>query len=305
MFRQYLIVVITKQTSDKKEAELRVIKTSDDPNTDRNIEENLWGQFQYFNSKEEEDYYMVHTEDGYSENYNFMIENYEMPTWLEGINSMSKTAIPRASRMDLRQTAISGILILAYTQEYGEIMLFQNSNKASVIKPGKWIPLTESHETFSSVKPDILTFANKLTAVYFSDQQKLLFDNESNASRFLPLADFTNRVFNFHVNEVFEHEYVNDSDKHAILNISNSVIKRKFIKLNRLKTLDHFCVDYLREKAERGGIEIPVHNGQIYFPSVARSLRSVLYFLTEDILENPLNEQFYEVTGRKKEIELM
>ena len=48
MFRQYLIVVITKQTSDKKEAELRVIKTSDDPNTDRNIEENLWGQFQYF-----------------------------------------------------------------------------------------------------------------------------------------------------------------------------------------------------------------------------------------------------------------
>lgn len=279
-----------------------MIKTSDDAYTDRNIARNLWGQFQDFNSKEEEDYYMVNTEDGYSDNFNFMIENYELPTWLEGINSMSETAIPRANRTDLRQTAISGILVLAEAQGYGEIMLFQNFSKANVIRRGKWIPLTESSETYSLEKPDVLTFANKLTAVYYSGEEKLLFDNDRNASRFLPLEDFSNMVFDFHVNEVFDHSNVNDSNKLAIVNMSNSIIKGKFIKLNRLKTLDTFPVDYLKEKAERGGIEIPVHNGQIYFPPVPSSLRSILYFLTQDILEAPLNQRFYEVTGRKKEI---
>ena len=302
MFRQFFIVAITEQTSNKKEAELRVIKTSDDSYTDTNIASNLRNQFEFFNSKEEEDYYMVNTEDVYSNDFNFMIENYELPTWLEGINSMSETAIPRANKANLRRTAISAILVLADTTDHGEVMLFQNFSRANVIRPGKWIPLTESHETYSLEKPDILTFANKLTAVYFLNQKKLLFDNYRNASKFLPLEDFSNKVFDFHINEVFDHEYVNDANKFAIVNISNSIIKGKFIKLNRLKTLDAFSLDYLKEKAEKGGIEIPVHNGQIYFPPVASSLRRILSFLTQDILENPLNQRFYEVMGRKKEI---
>ena len=297
-----MIVAITEQTTDKREAVLRVIKTSNEPYTDRNIERTLWNQFEDFNSKEEEDYYMVNTEDGGSDNYNFMIENYELPAWLERISSMSKTAIPRANREDLRQTSISGILVLAETQGYGEVMLFQNSSKASVIRPGKWIPLTESNETYSLEGADVLTFANKLTAVYYSGEEKLVFDNDRNTSRFLPLEDFTKQVFDFHVNQVFAHEYVNAANKLDIINISNSIIKGKFIKLNRLKTLDTFPLDYLKERAEKGGIEIPVYNGQIHFPPDVKILRYILYFLTQDILEDPLNQRFYEVAGRKTDI---
>ena len=302
MFHHFFIAAITEQTSDKKESELRVIKTSEEAYTDTKLKRSFWDQFEIFNSKSEEDYYMVNTEEWYSDDFNFMIEDYELPPWLEGINSMSETAIPRGNKVDLRQTATSAILLLANTTVSGEIMLFQNFSKANVIRPGKWIPLTENSETFHSMKPDVLTFANKLTAVYFLEQKKLLFDNYRNASRFLPLEDFSNKVFGFHIDEVFAHEHINDTNKLAIVNISNSIIKGKFIKLNRLKTLDNFPVDYLKDTAEKGGIEIPVHNGQIYFPPVARSLRRILYFLTEDILENPLNQRFYEVAGRKTEI---
>ena len=281
---------------------LQVIQSSNDSYTDTNINRSLSHQFDIFNSKEEEDYYMVNTEDGYSDGFNFMIENYELPTWLEGINSMSETAIPRANKANLRRTSISAILVLANDRDYGEVMLFQNFSRASVISPGAWIPFTESDETYRLEKPDVLAFASKLTVVYYSAQKKLLFDNYRNASRFLPLEEFSDMVFDFHVNEVFDHSNVNDSNKPAIVNMSNSIIKGKFIKLNRLKRLDAFPVDYLKEKAEKGGIEIPVHNGQIYFPPVPTSLRRILYFLTQDILEDPLNERFYEVAGKKKEI---
>ena len=300
MFRRFFIVAITRQ---RQGTGLSVIRTRDDSYTDRNIARNLWTQLESFESKDEEDYFMVNTEDEDSGNFNYMIENYELPTWLDGIDSMSETSIPKVNSARLTQTPISAILVLAYTKDYGEIMLFQNFSKANVIKPGRWIPLTENIDTYHLEKPDVLTFPSKLTAVYFSDQEKLLFDNYNNASRFLPLTEFFDRVSKFHIDEVFSHENVSTADKVAIENNSSSLIKRKFIKLNRLKTLDSFSVDYFREKAEKGGIGIPVDDkGKIHFPHDA-SLRTVLSFLTKDILEGPLDEQFYEVTGRKIEIE--
>ena len=299
MFHRFFIVAIT---GPKQEAGLSVIRTKDDSHTDTNIARNLWNQFESFNSKDEVDYFMVNTEDEDSGNFNYMIENYEFSTSLDRIDSMSEGSIPKVKSTKLITTSISAILVLAYTKDYGEIMLFQNFSKANVIRPGRWIPLTENRDTYRLEKPNVLTFPSKLTAVYFSDQKKLLFDNYNNASKFLLLEEFFDKVSEFHIDRVFNHDNVNTTDKGVIVSNSSSLIKRKFIKLNRLKTLDCFPVDYLRKKAERGGISIPIHNGIIHFPHDARSLRTVLSFLTKDILEDPLDEQFYEVTGRKTEI---
>lgn len=299
MFHRFFIVAITRQ---RQGTGLNVIKTGEDSYTDRNINRNLSDQFEFFNSKHEEDYFMVNTEDEDSGNFNYMIEDYELPEWLDGKNSMSETSIPKVNSARLITTSISAILVLAYTKDYGEIMLFQKFSKANVIRPGRWIPLTENRDTYRLEKPNVLTFPSKLTAVYFSDQKKLLFDNYHNASNFLPLKEFFDRVSEFHIDEVFSHKNVSTANKTGIEKNSSSLIKRKFIKLNRLETLNSFSVDYLREKAQRGGIEIPIHKGKIQFPLDPRSLRRVLYFLTKDILEDPLDEQFYEVTGRKTEI---
>ena len=277
MFRQFIIVAITEPTSDKSGSKLRVVKTSEEEHTDNILKSSFREQFDSFNSKDEEDYYIANTGEAYSDDFNFMIEDYELPTWLERINSMSETAIERGKPVDLRHTATSGIIFLVNDTNYGEIMLFQNRSKANVIRPGGWIPLTEDRETYYLSKPDVLTFANKLTAVYFSEQKKLLFDNYSNASRFLPLEDFSNKIFHFHVDEVFAHKCVNDTNRHEIIKNSNSIIKRKFIKLNRMNTLYDFALDFLTEKAKKGGIEIPVHNGQIYFPPDVKYLD--IYFL--------------------------
>ena len=71
MFRQFIIVAITEQTSDKSESKLRVVKTSEEEHTDNILKNSFREQFDSFNSKDEEDYYIANTEEGYSDDFNF------------------------------------------------------------------------------------------------------------------------------------------------------------------------------------------------------------------------------------------
>ena len=236
---------------------------------------------------------------------------WRLPSWLEGRNSENTMNTDQFDITERGVRSIKGVVAFARNDEGDELMLFQNFNQGHIIQQGEggWMKLfsTEDRRTYGSPEDSLVRFGNKLTAVYSSEDEKLLFDNLRNAKTFLPsLKEIYDDTSNEIIENILNHDLVECENREMILENTTQAIHKQFALLKELGHLDMFSAEYIQEQATEANnaqptednIEIQVQNDKIVFPTDNDSIKAVLEFLCDGLVQGLLSGNRYKTTSK-------
>ena len=198
--------------------------------------------------------------------------------------------------------SITGIVACVMDQNNNQIMLFQRFMKSQVFKPGTYYSTGFTREdAFVGETDDMLTFRNKLTAVYYIENKTLLVDSIYNAKAFLPsLSKYYNEASDDMIRDTLSHRLIECEDREKVVDVANQTIRRQFAMIEESGILDRFSAIYIQEKAAEGNVEIWVQNDKIVFPTDNKSIKAVLVCLCDGLVRSLLTDEVYETNSKKK-----
>lgn len=227
----------------------------------------------------------------------FRLQAFELPDWLDGENSLSVANLDAITRDDAMLDATKGIA--AFAQHDGaEIILFQNFSRSHVIQPGRFLFL--QNDTYESTQRPGLTLDHKLSAVYMSATQALLFDNFRTVNTFLPLADFYEEASEQQIREVLDHDLLEPEDEDALAVNANQWFRKRFAMLKDSDVLDNYTAEQIRGHSMGYEVNVDVADGKIIFPADKREAKRLLQFLNEEIFRGAITETLYETNSKRE-----
>ena len=199
--------------------------------------------------------------------------------------------------------SIAGIVAYVMDENNKQIMLFQRFIKSQVIKQERlWAPTRARarEPAFEGVK-EVLTFGNKLTAVYCIENKTLLVDSIRNAKAFMPsLSNHYDEASDDMIRKTLHHRLIECQDIENIVDIVTPTIRRQFAIIEESGILNQFSAMYIREKAAEGNVKICVHNDKIVFPTADKSIKAVLVCLCDGLVRSILTGALFETNSKKK-----
>ena len=193
---------------------------------------------------------------------------------------------------------IAGVVSFARDENNEEILLFQNFTPSQVIR---YYGLTFTQDgRYGELERPVLTLAKKLSAVYFPQEEKLLFNSFRNVNTFLPLSDSYYEASEEDILEVLSHKLFECADKKVLVNNSTQWIRKRFAMLKDSKTLDDYSVPQIETRAKKYNVEIHVENNKIVFPTDNVKAKRLLQLLNEEIFQGALTDDLYETNSKKE-----
>jgi hypothetical protein len=228
----------------------------------------------------------------------FRLNKYELPEWLRNESSLTIQNLDAVSANDNFINSIKSVVAFARNQQGQEVILFQKFSRSHVIKPGSFLLL--ENDTYETVQRPGLTLDDKLTALYFPAERKLLFHNFRTTNSFLPLADFYEEASEQEIREVLKHERLASEDPEALAVGANQWFRKRFALLKDSKILDKYTAKQIKAHSKGYDVEIQLKGNKLVFPANKVAGKRLLQFLNEELFRGPITETLYETNSKRE-----
>lgn len=233
------------------------------------------------------------------------LPGYKLPDCFAKINSRTaRVRLPDISKNETVLDAVKGIVAFA-RNDGKEVILFQNSNRSRVIKPGLFLLLKGN--TYASPENPGLTLDDKLSAVYRHDDGVLLFNNFRTVNTFLPISDYYAEASEQDIRDVLNHEWFAPRNPDALAKGASQWFRSRFAMLPKklIEIKDRYpenTVDKIKECSVSGDydINIEISNGKIVFPADKKAAKKLLQFLNEELFRGAITNELYETNSKRK-----
>ena len=191
-----------------------------------------------------------------------------------------------------------GIVAFARDNSNEDILLFQNFTSSQIIRSHRLLFIQEGR--YDELRRPAITLANKLSAVYFPQEKKLLFRSFRNVNTFLPLSDIYYEASEEDIMDILSHTLFECSDKNTLVNNSTQWMRKRFAMLKDSRVLDDYSVTRIERRARRYNVKIQVVNDKIIFPTDNAKAKRLLQLLNEEIFQGALTDEIYETNSKRK-----
>ncbi|EDM28288.1 hypothetical protein LNTAR_10246 [Lentisphaera araneosa HTCC2155] len=230
----------------------------------------------------------------------FVINDFELLEHLNISREHTRNLTSIASCAD-QLNSVKAIIAFAQDEEGNELMLFQKFMKSHIIQPGRSLFLAS--DTYTSSNKPGLTLGNKLDAVVFKDELKLLFQNFRTTNVFLPLGDFYREVTETQIIEILQHDNISIDRPEALAHKASQWFKTRFSMLKDSGVLDSYTPSQIRGDASGYEVEIEIDTSagheQIIFPTDKTKAKKLLQFLNEEIYKGAITQKLYETNSKR------
>lgn len=274
----------------------RILRVPLHNNLQQSLSENWHKQYQTFLDDIQE----VDFNAGYSpeENEKFCLRNFHLPFWLSKENIQTVRSLDSISNDDAAFDSIKGLVAYVHNQMGTELILFQNFNRSYVIRPGYFIFLEAG--TYQTADHPGLTLENKLSAIFFPDEEKLLFHNFRNVNTFLPLSDYYQEASEDQIRDILNHDRLDPEDIDSLATDSNQWFRKRFAMLKDSGILDRHSTHQIVKRARKYNLEINLNRDRIIFPAKRGEAKRLLQFLNEEIFRGAITRTIYETNSKKE-----
>lgn len=291
MFRDFQLAAIVG-----KGANVRLLRVPMHQALQETLAESWWVQYEAFLRDTQE----IDFDAGYhaEEHERFRLEGYELPGYLAEQDRASIAELDAITNDDQSLDITRGLLAFVRSDEGEELLLFQNFSRSHVIRPGRFLFL--QNHTYETTQRPGLTLADKLSAVFLPDEQKLLFHNFRTVNSFLPLAEFYSEASEQQIREVLEHDIFEPEDAGALAVDAPQWFRKRFAMLRDSGVLDTYSADQIRERSAGYEVTVTVQNGSIFFPAERPEAKKLLQFLNEELFRGAITETLYETNSKRE-----
>ena len=227
----------------------------------------------------------------------FCLEDYDLPTWLEGQDSESVRHLDRIEDGAEGMDRIRGLVGFGYDEDSRELMLFQNSTRSQVVQPGYYLFL--EGRTYRSPRRSALRLGNRLSAAYLGDRGSLIFENFRTVNTFLPLEAEFEEASDEQILGVLAHERLAPEDSDGVVSFANQWFRKRFSMLDRSGVLDNYTSAEIAEYAELHGVAVELDGERIVFPADKRKARRLLQYLNEERFVGAITDMLYETNSKR------
>lgn len=227
----------------------------------------------------------------------FCLEGYELPTWLEGLDSESVRNLDSLEDDAERMTRICGLVGFGFARGGRELMLFQNSTRGRVVRPGYYLLLERG--TYRSSRGSALCLDNRLSAVYLRHRMSLIFENFRNVNTFLPLEAAFEEASDEQILDVLSHERLAPEDPDQVVSFANQWFRKRFSMLENSGVLDNYTPAEIAEDAEEYGVTVELDDGRIVFPADKHQAKKLLQYLNEERFVGAITDTLYETNSKR------
>jgi hypothetical protein len=177
---------------------------------------------------------------------------------------------------------------------------FQAFDRRRILNTAKWTFL-QSGEVFSRLDKPGLTIGDTIAAIY--ENGTLLFRSFAVTSRFLNLNAVLNEASNEQITEALSHPVFAVDDLQGVLANVDTVMRKQFAAISKLKVLDEVKPDEVKTVAAEFEIEISVSTKgkqqRIDFPKDKKSQKELLKFLTEGLYKGVITGIAYQSNSHR------
>lgn len=247
----------------------------------------------------------------------FVIKPYELPEFMSVINSgivntNNISNIPRNHGVDRKKVVcVFGVAIDDITGF--EIILFQNMSAKKFIAPWRCLSEVVLHPIQEMSRSELYTEAtknkgylaldDKLTAIYNSNTQELLFNNYSYTNKTLPIPDYRiNKILNKEIKKLLKHRIFICENINLIATNSNIEVRMCFAKLRDDNILDEIILELLIEDAKNNNVDMNIEGNQIVVPTNDEELMDLIMLINGDLTERKFTKQTerFRITSKKR-----
>lgn len=236
----------------------------------------------------------------------FSISPYTLDKSLANINSSnaSRNTKPFDIRIlsnSILSRSVKGIVAFMRDSKNNnnELMLFQNFSQRQIIRPGRKKWLSFEGDGYEVIKRRFLGLDDKLTAVYSSKDEKLLFNTYPSASKVLDLSKYYYVASNGDIRDLLEHPLFECENMRRIIKNSKYFHRRRFAMLKDSDILKKISAGDVERISDRYGLGIQVRDDKIVFPEDSHIARTLLQLLNDEIYQGELSNILYQATGKR------
>ena len=249
----------------------------------------------FISEKEEIDFIIGYT---LEDDECFRLCSYKPGNWITDRNSENVRNVDELYLDQISPDRIKGIAAFARDEQNDELKLFQNFTRSQVIQPDRFI--FRERDSYKGREDPGLRLDNKLSAVYFPQEEKLLFRSYRNVNTFLPVSDFYYEASEEDIMDILNDPLFECSDKNMLVNNSTQWMRKRFAMLKDSGVLNDYSVPRIETRARRYNVEIQVVNDKIIFPTDNAKAKRLLQLLNEEIFQGALTDDIYETNSKKK-----
>lgn len=235
----------------------------------------------------------------------FEIKNYTLPSYIENINASTITTEHSINREDIRAGVIRGIMGLTADDENNKLILFQKFQSSTQLLNSYSISFDTSEQSFKKVEDRVISFRNKLTAVYQKQDNinSLLFTSFRDTNSLLGLKENIQKASKDEIREILSlnpfapeniDEIVSDISYYNAVRfalIKKSGILDKVTPIKVKQAVEQINANQSEEK--RVKIRLTEDENKIIFPVNKTEYRNILKVLNEEIFTGLLTGTAY------------
>ena len=234
----------------------------------------------------------------------FRICSFPLPPWLVDRDSENIMNTEQVHINENLVHSMKGVVGFARNDEDNELMLFQHFDRAQIIRPGGWIMMMRGQErhTYTSIEDSAFRLNNKLTAVYSSKDEKLLFYSLYNAQKFIPsLKTFSYNLSDEVIDNLLSHNSFEceDDDKAKVTMIKDRTIRKEFSILNKSGNLNRISVENVQRVSNKYKLGIQCRDDKIVFPTENKQVKTLLLLLNEKIYRGELTGADFQASSKR------
>ncbi|CAH7300721.1 conserved hypothetical protein [Vibrio chagasii] len=193
-------------------------------------------------------------------------------------------------------------LFTGYTLDSGEVkVLLQNFDRRRIISTNG-LSIFHSSSVYKKIEGIGLTVDSKLTAIL--EDGKLRFFSFFTARQIFDLSEYYKEATNDDINVFSSSDAVRVTNKHGLIEISDSWVRRKISLIQQSDILGTVPIHVMKAVASEFNIPFPTvnigGNEVIDIPLDKPALKVLLRFLDEDYYKSPLSNTNF-VTNSKRE----
>lgn len=230
------------------------------------------------------------------DHHRFKVDEFTLPDWLESVHSRNINELQPLNRHEDTLDRVKGIVGFAEI-DGEEVILFQNFSRSHIIEPGRFLLLAAG--SYISSEHRGLTLSNRLAAVLYVADSRLLFCNFRAANVILPLAHLYREASEDEVREVLSHERLAPVNLEALASNPSQWFRKHIAMLRDSTVLDDFSAQQLRARARNVGVAVTVRNGKLVFPSDKDSAKRLLQFLSEELFRGAITNTLYATNSKR------
>lgn len=230
------------------------------------------------------------------EYHRFKVDDFVIPDWLSPHNSRNINALERLDRHEDRLERVRGIAGFARVNGH-EVVLFQNFTRSHIIEPGRFLFIENG--TFQSAARRGLTLADRLTAVLYVADRRLVFANFRSANVILPLAALYREASEEEVRKVLSHEMLAPENLDATAANPSQWARKHFAMLRDSTVLDDYTPRQLQTRGRKVGVTIRVQAGKVVFPEDKGEAKKLLQFLSEELFRGVITDRLFATNSKR------